>query len=147
MSQSLIHHLNAQLATAWITGFNAKRYHWMVSGPHFRDYHLRFDDLHGAVEGTIDELGERIRMLGGTPIHAPSQMEAQSAVKVSNPKKKLDAKAMLAEALAAEEKVIGLMHEGIDLASRENDPGTADLLTRFVQIHQKEAWFLREMLA
>ncbi len=147
MSQSLIHHLNAQLASAWIIGFNAKRYHWMVSGPHFRDYHLRFDDLHGAVEGTIDELGERIRMLGGTPIHSPSHMEAQSAVKVSDPKKKLDPKAMLAEALAAEGKVIDLMHIGIELASKENDPGTADLLTRFVQVHQKEAWFLREMLA
>ncbi len=147
MSQSLIHHLNAQLATAWILGFNAKRYHWMVSGPHFRDYHLRFDDLHGTVEGTIDELGERIRILGGTPIHAPSQMEAQSAVKSSNPKKKLDPKAMLAEALAGEETVIRLLHEGIELASRENDPGTADLLTRFVQLHQKEAWFLREMQA
>ncbi|MBL0210082.1 MAG: DNA starvation/stationary phase protection protein [Holophagaceae bacterium] len=146
MSQSLIHHLNAQLATAWIIGFNAKRYHWMVSGPHFRDYHLRFDDLHGAVEGTIDELGERIRILGGTPIHAPSQMESQSSVKPSNPKKHLDPGAMLAEALASEEKAIGLLHEGIDLASRENDPGTADLLTRFVQVHQKEAWFLREML-
>ena len=74
-------------------------------------------------------------------------MEAQSAVKVSDPKKKLDPKAMLAEALAAEDKVIGLMHTGIDLASKEHDPGTADLLTRFVQVHQKEAWFLREMLA
>ena len=147
MSQNLIHHLNAQLATAWIIGFNAKRYHWMVSGPHFRDYHLRFDDLHGAAESTIDELGERIRMLGGTPIHAPSQMEAQSAVKPSNPKKKLEPRAMLAEALASEEKVIGLMNEGIDLASREHDHGTADLLTRFIQVHQKEAWFLREMLA
>ena len=147
MSQVLVKHLNAELASAWIAGFNAKRYHWMVYGPHFRDYHLRFDDLHSAIEGTIDELGERIRMLGGTPIHAPSQMEAQSAVAPSDPKKKLDAKAMLAEALAAEDKIIALMHEGIELASKENDPGTADLLTRFVQDHQKEAWFLREMLA
>lgn len=147
MSQSLIHHLNAELATAWVLGFNAKRYHWMVSGPHFRDYHLRFDNLYAAVEGSIDELGERIRMLGGAPIHAPSQMEKLSAVSPSDPKKKLDAKAMIAEALASETKVIALLHEGIDLASRENDPGTADLLTRFVQLHQKEAWFLREMLA
>jgi starvation-inducible DNA-binding protein len=38
------------------------------------------------------------------------------------------------------------MHEGIELANGTGDPGTADLLTRFVQIHQKEAWFLHEML-
>ena len=142
----LIDHLNAQLATAWVLGLNAKRYHWMVSGPHFRDYHLRFDELYTAVEGTIDELGERIRMLGGTPLFTPGQIEAASAVKPTDPKRKLDADAMLKEALAGEEKAIDLCHEGIELATGANDPGTADLLTRFVQVHQKEAWFLREML-
>jgi starvation-inducible DNA-binding protein len=53
---------------------------------------------------------------------------------------------MLREALDNEERTISLMHEGIELASQAGDPGTADLLTRFVQAHQKEAWFLREML-
>jgi starvation-inducible DNA-binding protein len=144
---TLIDHLNAELATAWLLSFNAKRYHWMVSGPHFRDYHLRFDDLYSAVDETVDELAERIRMLGGTPITAPSQMEKLSKVKASDPAKALDAKAMLKEALAGEEKAIALMHEGIELANGAGDPGTADLLTRFVQVHQKEAWFLREMLA
>lgn len=141
----IIDHLNQQLATAWVLGFNAKRYHWTVSGPHFRDYHLRFDELYAAVEGTIDELGERVRMLGGTPIFTPAQVEAGSAVKPTDPKKTLDAAAMLKEALAGEEQAIDLCHAGIELANGANDPGTADLLTRFVQVHQKEAWFLREM--
>jgi starvation-inducible DNA-binding protein len=145
MNPTVIAHLNQQLATAWIISFNAKRYHWTVAGPHFRDYHLRFDELHAAVDATVDELAERIRMLGGVPIHTPSQMEAQSAVEPSAPSAKLDARGMLAEALAAEERAIILCHEGIELASQHNDPGTADLLTRFVQLHQKEAWFLREM--
>lgn len=145
MTQILIDHLNQELATAWILGFNAKRYHWTVAGPHFRDYHLRFDELHAAVDATVDELAERIRMLGGTPIHTPSQMEGQSAVDPSAPSARLDAKGMLAEALASEERAIHLLHVGIELAGQQNDPGTADLLTRFVQIHQKEAWFLREM--
>ncbi|HJU84757.1 MAG TPA: DNA starvation/stationary phase protection protein [Holophagaceae bacterium] len=143
---NVIDHLNAELATAWVLSFNAKRYHWMVSGPHFRDYHLRFDDLFGAVDGTIDELAERIRMLGGTPITTPGQMEKFSKVKPSDPSKPLDAKGMLKEALAGEEAAIALMHAGIELADGANDPGTADLLTRFVQVHQKEAWFLREMI-
>lgn len=145
MNPTVIDHLNQQLATAWILGFNAKRYHWTVTGPHFRDYHLRFDELHAAVDATVDELAERIRMLGGVPIHTPSQMEAQSAVEPSAPHARLDPKAMLAEALAAEERAIILCHEGIELAGHHHDPGTADMLTRFVQVHQKEAWFLREM--
>ncbi len=143
----VIDHLNAELATAFVLSFNAKRYHWMVGGPHFRDYHLRFDDLYTAVDETVDELAERVRMLGGTPISAPAQMEKGSQVKPSDPSRPLDAKAMLKEALAGEEKVIAFMHKGIEVANEAGDPGTADLLTRFVQVHQKEAWFLREMLA
>jgi len=54
---------------------------------------------------------------------------------------------MLREALDNEEATVALLHAGIELASAAGDPGTADLLTRFVQIHQKEAWFLREMAA
>jgi starvation-inducible DNA-binding protein len=53
---------------------------------------------------------------------------------------------MLREALANEEATIALMHDGIELATGAGDPGTADLLTRFIQVHEKEAWFLREML-
>lgn len=147
MSRTVIDHLNAELATAFVLSFNAKRYHWTVTGPHFRDYHLRFEDLYNAADGTVDELAERIRMLGGVPLHAPAQMAAQTKAPVSDPAVRLDPEAMLKEALDNEERVISLMHEGIELANGAGDPGTADLLTRFVQVHQKEAWFLREILA
>lgn len=146
MTRSVIDHLNAELATAFVLALNAKRYHWTVTGPHFRDYHLRFEDLYTAADGTVDELAERIRMLGGVPLHAPAQIEAQTQAVISNPAARLDPETMLREALANEEATIALMHEGIDLANGDGDPGTADLLTRFVQVHQKEAWFLREML-
>ncbi len=144
---SVIDHLNAELASAIVLALNAKRYHWTVTGPHFRDYHLRFEELYTAADGTVDELAERIRMLGGTPIHAPAQIESLSKAKVSDPAKALVAEAMVKEALKNEEKVIGFLHEGIELAGKAGDPGTADLLTRFVQVHQKEAWFLASMKA
>lgn len=145
MSTPVLNHLNSQLATAWVLSFNAKRYHWTVTGPHFRDYHLRFDELHAAVDGLVDELAERIRMLGGTPIHSPLQMVKLSRVEPSDPAAKLDAAAMVAEALAGEEAAIAFTHQGIEMANEAGDPGTADLLTRFVQVHQKEAWFLRSL--
>jgi starvation-inducible DNA-binding protein len=146
MSHAVIDHLNQELATAQVLLLNAKRYHWTVTGPHFRDYHLRFEELYQAVLPMIDELGERIRMLGGTPLHSPEQITAATAVPASDPGRSLDAEAMLREALAAEEGTIALMHRGIDLATRADDYGTADLLTGFVQVHQKEAWFLRAMV-
>lgn len=146
MNRTVVDHLNVELATAFVLSFNAKRYHWTVTGPHFRDYHLRFEELYAAADGTVDELAERIRMLGGLPLHAPAQMASQTKAVVSDPAARLDPEAMLREALDNEERVISLMHEGIELAGQAGDPGTADLLTRFVQVHQKEAWFLREML-
>lgn len=146
MNRSVIEHLNTELATAFVLALNAKRYHWTVTGPHFRDYHLRFEELYIAADGTVDELAERIRMLGGIPLHSPAQIEAQTAATISSPTTRLDPEAMLKEALANEETVVSLLHEGIDQATAAGDPGTADLLTRFVQIHEKEAWFLREML-
>ena len=50
MNRSVIEHLNAELATAFVLALNAKRYHWTVTGPHFRDYHLRFEDLYTAAD-------------------------------------------------------------------------------------------------
>ncbi len=64
MNRSVIDHLNGELATAFVLALNAKRYHWTVLGPHFRDYHLRFEELYTAADGTVDELAERIRIMG-----------------------------------------------------------------------------------
>ena len=145
-SSVVVDHLNRQLASAQVLLLNAKRYHWQVEGPHFRDYHLRSEELYQAVLPMVDELGERIRQLGGVPVTSPQQLIEHTVVRISDPAKPLDAPAMVREALENEQRVIDLMHEGIDLSAREGDPGTSDLLTGFVQVHQKEAWFLRSML-
>lgn len=145
-SAVVVDHLNRQLASAQVLLLNAKRYHWTVEGPHFRDYHLRFEELYQAVLPMVDELGERIRQLGGVPVTSPQQLVEHTVARISDPAKLLDAPAMVREALENEQRVIDLMHEGIDLSAREGDPGTSDLLTGFVQVHQKEAWFLRSML-
>ncbi len=142
---TVIEHLNTELASAQVLALNAKRYHWTVTGPHFRDYHLRFEELYVAADATVDELAERIRMLGGVPIHSPAQIEALSRAKVSDPARTLDAAAMVQEALENQRRVIDSMHAGIEQANQSGDPGTADLLTRFVQVHQKEVWFLASM--
>lgn len=143
---AVVDHLNRQLASAQVLLLNAKRYHWMVEGPHFRDYHLRFEELYQAVLPMVDELGERIRQLGGVPVTSPQQLIEHTLVRISDPDEPLDAPGMIEEALANEQRIIDAMHEGIALADRAGDPGTADLLTGFVQVHQKEAWFLRSLL-
>lgn len=147
MNRTLIQHLNRELASIQILLLNAKYLHWMVVGPHFRDYHLRFDELYASVLPMMDALGERIRQLDGIPLHAPADLERESGVPVAEGARLRDAAAMAAKALSDVEAVCALMHEGIDRATEAEDPGSADLLTGFVQVLQKEAWFLRSMLA
>ncbi|HLO67153.1 MAG TPA: DNA starvation/stationary phase protection protein [Holophaga sp.] len=145
MNAAVVDLLNAQLASAQILLLNAKRYHWTVAGPHFRDYHLRFEELYQAVLPMIDELGERVRAIGGVPVTSPAQIIAASLVDASDPAKPLSAGEMVDEALGALEAVIAAQAAGIDASAAAGDPGTSDLLTGFIQVLQKEAWFLRSM--
>ncbi|BDU76037.1 Dps family protein [Mesoterricola sediminis] len=145
MNPAVIDLLNVQLASAQMLLLNAKRYHWTVSGPNFRDYHLRFEELYQAVLPMVDELGERVRALDGIPVTTPQQITAASVVPASDPSRPLKAQEMVAEALASVEAVVAAQASGIDVATAAGDAGTADLLTGFIQVFQKEAWFLRAM--
>ncbi len=90
----------------------------------FRDWHLLFEEHGAEVLASIDELAERSLMLDGQPIADPAEY--------------------LTKAIAAHEVVIQELHA--DAAAVGEDIGTADLFTRLVQVHQKQRWFLREVL-
>lgn len=145
-NEAVITELNREVANAVGLYLNYKKYHWHVSGPLFRDLHLLFDDHATQVLATVDELGERIRILGGLAAHHPNQVSELASVQLSAPGPQ-SPREMIEEALANHQTVIAGMHRAIDIADEASDPGTADLLTRFIQIHEKQAWFLREVAA
>jgi len=145
-NEAVITELNREVANAVGLYLNYKKYHWHVSGPLFRDLHLLFDDHATQVLATVDELGERIRILGGLAAHHPNQVSELASVQLSAPGPQ-SPREMIEEALANHQTVIAGMHRGIEIADEASDPGTADLLTRFIQIHEKQAWFLREVAA
>ena len=145
-NEAVIADLNREVANAVGLYLNYKKYHWHVSGPLFRDLHLLFDDHATQVLATVDELGERIRILGGLAAHHPNQVSALASVQLSAPGPQ-SPREMIEEALANHQTVIAGMHRAIEVADEASDPGTADLLTRFIQIHEKQAWFLREVAA
>src|ERR1051326_3008853 len=136
--------LQQQLANAFLLYTNYKKYHWQSYGPHFRDLHLLFDEQGEAVLGTIDEMGERVRILGGDPIADVRQFLERGSVTVSSAKQNM--REMVGEAHGNAVRVVSEMREAIAVASDANDPGSADLLTRLIQIHEKHEWFLREAL-
>ncbi len=136
--------LQRQQASALVLFLNYKKYHWLTYGPHFRDLHLRFEEHAGQVLESVDELAERALMIDGKPLADPARYLLASAVAGSEGERSV--KQMLTEALAAHDKVIDQMHADAETATRAGDIGTADLFTRLVQTHQKQRWFLKELL-
>jgi len=146
VSKAILEGLRQEVANAIALYLNYKKYHWQVSGPLFRDLHLLFDDHATQILAGVDELGERVRILGGLAPHTPEQVAQIATVRLS-PEGEQAPRQMIQEALENHEVVIKGMKTTIEDAAGNGDPGTADLLTRLIQVHEKQAWFLREVAA
>lgn len=136
--------LNREQANALVSYLNYKKYHWLTFGPLFRDLHLLFEEHAILIHAMLDELAERALMLDGRPLADPATYLPSATVAPSSGAKSVEE--MLEEAVANHDVVIREMHADADLAGKAGDIGTADLYTRLVQTHQKQRWFLREIL-
>jgi starvation-inducible DNA-binding protein len=136
--------LQRQQANALVAYLNYKKYHWLSYGPLFRDIHLLLDEQAAQTYATIDEFAERAIMVGGAPIGDPDDYLPAATVRPS--RGVLSMEKMLAEARATLDVVIAEMHEDAEVATDAGDIGTADIYTRLVQQHQKNRWFLDEIL-
>ena len=141
---TVVMQLQRQVANAYLLYTNYKHYHWQTYGPLFRDLHMLFDEFADAVLQTTDQFAERIRMIGQDPLSSPLEMVETASVQVAARKNTM--RNMLAEADTNLLMVIKEMREGVRTATAQDDPGTADLFTTTVQIHEKHEWWLRDML-
>jgi starvation-inducible DNA-binding protein len=141
----VVQHLQRQVANAFVLYANYKHYHWQTFGPLFRDLHLMFDDFAKEVLDTIDEMAERIRMIG-QDIENVQLKQMQEAANAHSSVPGQTAREMIEEADANSLVVIKDLREGAKLADESNDPGTVDLFSKIVQIHEKQEWFLRQLL-
>lgn len=143
-TSDVVEHLQRQLANAFVLYANYKHYHWQTFGPLFRDLHLLFDEFATAALGTIDDFAERLRMIGQDPVFRPDEVERIATVNVSGDAGKM--REMIAEADANLLVVIREMRDAARVADDHDDPGTVDLFSRHVQIHEKHEWWLRDIL-
>lgn len=141
----VVQHLQRQVANAMVLYANYKHYHWHMLGPLFRDLHLMFDEFAQAVLGTTDEFAERIRMIG-PDVQNVQLRQMQEAASVHSATAGQSVREMIEEADANLLMVIKEMRDAATAADDSNDPGTVDLFSRVVQIHEKHEWFLREIL-
>jgi starvation-inducible DNA-binding protein len=136
--------LQVLLANSYVLNLNYKHYHWQTFGPLFRDLHHLFDELAEEVYQTTDPIAERTRMIGQNPISHFDDFLKQATVKPAA--KNNDMEGMIKEARENTLVMIKEMREAIKVAEKADDPGTADVFIRFIQIHEKHEWFLRDML-
>lgn len=140
----VVQSLQRQVANAFVLYSNYKHYHWQTYGPLFRDLHLLFDELAKGVLDTVDEFAERIRMIGQDPIFSAQQVLDNASVKVAL--SDLNVRQMIEEARQNLAIVIMEMRDGAREAEEADDPGTVDLFSRSVQVHEKYEWWLRDIL-
>ena len=140
----VVQDLRRQTANAFVLYANYKHYHWQTFGPLFRDLHKLFDSLAKDVLPTIDEFAERVRMIGQDP---PAHlMESVDLASVSQAAPHSNMREMVEEAGRNLLVVIQEMRRGAKVAEEHGDPGTVDLFSRTVQIHEKHEWFMRDLL-
>jgi starvation-inducible DNA-binding protein len=135
--------LNGLVADSYALYTKTKNFHWHVSGPHFRDYHLLFDEQATEIFATVDDLAERVRKLGARTIHSIGEIAKLQTIKDNN--KDFVAPAdMLTELMDDNKHVIGRMREAHEIADKHDDVATASILENFIDQAEKRNWFLFE---
>lgn len=137
--------LGRLLADEHVLYVKTRNFHWNVTGLDFGSLHGLFEKQYDELGETIDEVAERIRMLGGV---APGSMKEflKLARLDEQPGGKLEAEKMLAALLSDHESVIRSLREGIESVGKAGDAGTNDFLTGILEAHEKTAWMLRAHL-
>jgi starvation-inducible DNA-binding protein len=135
--------LNGCLADAFALYLKTKNFHWHVSGPHFRDYHLLFDEQAAEVYASTDELAERVRKLGARTLHSISEISKRQSIK-DNDKDFVSPADMLKELMDDNKTVIKAMRKAHDIADKHEDVATASILENFIDQAEKRNWFLFE---
>ncbi len=135
--------LNGLVADSYALYTKTKNFHWHVSGPHFRDYHLLFDEQATEIFVTIDELAERVRKLGARTIHSIGEIARLQSIK-DNDRDFVSPGDMLVELMNDNKQVIKRMRAAHEIADKHDDVATASILENFIDSAEKRNWFLFE---
>jgi starvation-inducible DNA-binding protein len=135
--------LNGILADSFALYLKTKNFHWHVSGPHFRSYHLLFDEQAAEIFGTTDEIAERIRKIGGTTLRSIGDVGKQQSI-ADNDEEFVTAGDMVRELMNDNKKVAAAMRKAHKIADEHEDVATASLLENYIDAAEKRTWFLFE---
>jgi starvation-inducible DNA-binding protein len=135
--------LNGLLADSYAIYLKTKNFHWHVSGPHFRDYHLLLDEQAADILATTDEIAERVRKTGNTTLRSIGDIARHQTIK-DNDKDFVAAKDMLAELREDNLKLVEQLHEAKEIVDEAKDNATSGILDDWTDRAERRAWFLFE---
>ena len=143
--QDIASGLSKLLADSYSLYLKTHNYHWNVTGPQFNTLHTMFEQQYTELAAAVDEIAERIRALG---IKAPGSYSAYAALtSIDEGDGEESAEEMIRQLVIGQETVARTAREAFPAAEKAGDEPTADLLTQRMQLHEKNAWMLRSMLA
>lgn len=135
--------LNGILADSFALYLKTKNFHWHVSGPHFRDYHLMMDDQAAQILGTTDAIAERVRKTGNTTLRSIGDIARRQTIK-DNDAQFVKPQDMLKELREDNLKLVEKLREAKEIVDEAKDNATSGILDDWTDQAEERAWFLFE---
>ncbi len=135
--------LNAILADVFALYLKTKNFHWHMSGPHFRDYHLLLDEHADQIFAMTDAIAERVRKVGGATLKSIGQIGRMQRV-LDNDAAYVEPEDMLAELCEDNKMLASRLREAHNVCEEHNDIATASLIEVWIDETERRTWFLFE---
>ncbi|RDK89971.1 starvation-inducible DNA-binding protein [Enterobacillus tribolii] len=135
--------MNAILADIYALYLKTKNFHWHMSGPHFRDYHLLLDEQATQIFAMTDDIAERVRKIGGPTLHSIGQISRMQRIK-DNDADYVEPADMLAELCEDNKALAAEFRAAHAICDEYNDISTASLIENWIDETERRVWFLFE---
>ena len=135
--------MNAILADVFALYLKTKNFHWHMSGPHFRDYHLLLDEQADQLFAMTDPIAERIRKLGGTTLRSIGHIARTQRV-LDNDAEYVEPEDMLEELSGDSKALVGRLREAHNVCEEHKDIATTSLIEVWIDETERRTWFLFE---
>lgn len=135
--------LNGLLADSFALYLKTKNFHWHVSGPHFRDYHLMLDEQAAEILATTDDIAERVRKTGNTTLRSIGDISRHQSIK-DNDEDFVSPDKMLTELREDNLAMVAAFREAKDIVDEAKDNATSGILDDWTDAAERRAWFLFE---
>ena len=142
-TRSVADALNAALADSYALYLKTKNFHWHVSGPHFRDYHLLLDDQAAQILGATDAIAERVRKTGNTTLRSIGDIARHQSIR-DNDADFVAPEQMLTELRDDNLTLVQRFREVKDAAEAAKDNATSGIVDDWTDEAEERAWFLFE---